>query len=280
MDENQKLYTLFCKIETVLYNYAVAKDLRRQNKRTWSMTAYYYTLLHCARTICYMSVEDFPTQHDGFAKFLIGQPCGRITSWLNSTSNHGVRFALSLNNIIESLNSKTGKSEEDITRNLEDLGAELSGTKRMREMSNYEAFIMAHQTAHISVTPSLNKGLSNIESIVKKEVKVLLEYYIDFINTLNGDVKNTYIEFLKNTTPRFAAIKYLDNMLDESKIDKNIRKEVMDLINGILPKLVYDNNYDNHLEDFFDSITLEHFFEKNEKMRKLREDIDALANIG
>jgi len=65
---DKKFYVGFCILATSLNDYAVGRSLHRQNKLDWACTAYYYSLVHALRLVCFLVYGDFPMRHDNLAK--------------------------------------------------------------------------------------------------------------------------------------------------------------------------------------------------------------------
>ena len=71
--EIKNFYTLFCEVFTAFYNYAIAKRLFENKVYSWSITSYYYSLMHCGRAICFISLNCFPKRHKDLHDFLNGK---------------------------------------------------------------------------------------------------------------------------------------------------------------------------------------------------------------
>lgn len=79
--EIKTFYTLFCEVFTAFHNYAVAKKLFQNKIFSWALPSFYYSLMHCGRAICFVSLNCFPKGHDDLHKLLSGEEIRNRKFW-------------------------------------------------------------------------------------------------------------------------------------------------------------------------------------------------------
>lgn len=154
---DQKFYAAFCLLGAACSDYAVGIDLNNERKLTWAVTASYYALVHCGRLACFIALGDFPTSHLHLKQlFMEGQVAGR--TWMG-------RFKGFLDADDQDIEPQRNFSRDDLVAHFphavgiqaqfEEWGQILSKAKDLRNDSNYEGLLIAHEYNHVKVTEAL-----------------------------------------------------------------------------------------------------------------------------
>ncbi len=249
-DEIKRFYTLFCEVFTAFHNHAVAKKLFKNKIYSWSLTAYYYSLMHCGRAICYMSLNCFPKRHEDLHKLLKGKNLNNNVKFWKLESPEGVNETHDFEELIRGLPQINGGEREKIRR----LGNYLEKIKKIREFNSYEMFIVAHQIEHAVSSPKLQEGTKKIDKIV--------EDYLIFISKLlfhYTEQKGEHFKaFLLDKNPNYKwAFEYLRKSLREQKLNEGIIKRIIKP--NLLDRLKCKTNCP---DEFYDTISFELFGEK------------------
>jgi len=297
--QDRKFYVAFCMLESTLSNYAVARDLHVHNKLDWACTTYYYSLVHALRLICFMAKGDFPRRHDKLAELFKGETSrGKwLTNFLRQCQNSGVNVNetdFSLQDIISALSSGTASETE---RKFRRWGEILDKARDLRNDSNYEGLIIAHEHAHIRVT----EDFRNLALVLKKAAEEILpEVIIIFRNFIDQHGRRDYWYAFLNYQERLEGVYYLKDVLkykllgragiiwspQESEIQHSTA--IFDISNG--EQIIRDisewlqplrlNAIENVLaEEVRENIQFGIFNEKRSLMKSFREDIAELGRI-
>lgn len=262
------LYTLYCQIVTSLYNFAIAKELQIQNKLSWSAVAYYYSLLHIGRGLCFMGIGDFPIMHEKLRDLLKGKDLTTQNARLWKKRNQSINFQ----DLKRGLAEKTASDENEVECQLKNLGRLLSKVSMIRNMSNYEMYIIAHQVDHQLVTAILSDGLIKLEKHVRLQLSTLVDYYRKYIQNLEN-LKEEYIAFLQDKGSRKWALGYFEKTLKKQQISEPLINEVVKTTNPILG---LSCELKQCPEKFYRPISVSEFEGKVGKMIKLKKSFEKL----
>ncbi|HXF05619.1 MAG TPA: hypothetical protein VNM72_09410 [Blastocatellia bacterium] len=190
--QDQKFYTAFCLLESACGDYAIGVDLYLQRKLNWACTVFYYSLVHAARLLCFLAEGDFPTGHSALGDlFTRGNVRGR--TWLQGDigrylqETEGVRLSLSqfaLDNLVACFSGENtiNQCPDDLRRRFQRWGHLLSKARDLRNDSNYEGLLIAHEFNHQRVTRNffrLASVLGKAAEIVLPEAIALFKLFID-----------------------------------------------------------------------------------------------------
>jgi hypothetical protein len=193
LHQDQKFYTAFCLLESACGDYAIGVDLYIQRKVNWACTVFYYSLVHSVRLTCFLAMGDFPTGHrelgDLFAR---GNVRGR--SWLEGDVGRYIRereritlspsrdFSLCSLVAYFSESSAPNQGFDKLQRKFERWGYVLSRARDLRNDSNYEGLLIAHEYNHQRVTRDffrLAVVLRKAAEAVLSEAVTLFKLFID-----------------------------------------------------------------------------------------------------
>ncbi|MCJ7646001.1 hypothetical protein MUO65_03725 [bacterium] len=162
-------------------------------KLNWSTTASYYSIVHSSRMIVFTAVGDFPTQHNALSGLFAGnkRPCK--LNWLrrfasdytHHPNDNGATFSRQelCNHYREALKLEHA---EDLIRHV---GVFLNKAKELRNDSNYEALLMAHEYMHVSVSDSfrrLSQTMADAAKFCLEAATKCFKHYLEFDTSLDN----------------------------------------------------------------------------------------------
>lgn len=219
--QDQKFYTAFCLLESACGDYAIGVDLSLQQKLNWACTVFYYSLAHAARLACFLAEGDFPTGHRELGNlFIRGRVGGR--TWLEGDigryirEKEGVELSLSrefaLDNLVTCFSGESAMNQcpDDLRRRFERWGRPLSRARDLRNDSNYEGLLIAHEYHHQRVTRDFFRLASVLRKAAKAVVPEAIALFKLFINS--HPRKEHWYAFL-NWAARREGIYYLEDSL-------------------------------------------------------------------
>lgn len=265
-DEIKRFYTLFCEVFTAFHNYAVAKKLFENKIYSWSLTAYYYSLMHCGRAICYMSLNCFPKRHEDLHKLLRGENLNNRVKFWRLESPEGVNETHNFEELIRRLPQINGGEREKIRR----LGNYLEKIKKIREFNSYEMFIVAHQTEHAVLSPKLQEGTEKIDKIVEDYLIFISKLLFHYTEQKGEHFKAFLLD--KNQNDKWA-FEYLRKSLREQKLDEGIIERIIKP--NLLDRLACGTNCPN---EFYDKISFRLFDEKQGIIKNFMRLFDEVKN--
>lgn len=261
--EIKKMYELYCQLFTILHDYAVGVELSKTKRLAWAIAANYYSLMHCGRFICLLSGISYPQKHKDLIELFKGKNV--------KERNREIDF----NYIVSELRrfSQCNEIEERLKR----LGAILKKIKKLREDSNYEYFIVAHQVEH----PFFSSELCDAYEVIKRAnegyISFVLDLYCEYINSLPY---GKYVAaFLKDRSPprRHWGLSYIKRSFKKQEISEETINSIFQLINKHLLKNIQTNIQLD--ESFFQPIKFREFNEKSEKMLEFKGDVEKLKRL-
>jgi uncharacterized protein (UPF0332 family) len=271
-EEIKKFYTLFCEIFTAFHNYATAKKLSKSKIYTWSLTAYYYSLMHCGRAICYMALKCFPKRHEALHKFLKGENLERREKFWKLDEPKGISEQHTFEELLENLpvNNNSVKSK------IKKLGEYLEKIKKVREFNSYEMFIVAHQIEHYVLSPKLKKGSIKICQIVKNYLIFVMDLFFAYVQPKADYFKAFLLDRNQNNK---WAFEYLLRTLSKQRFGKSIIEEVKTVINDqLLSRISVQMECP---DSFYEPISFQVFSGKSQIINdfiKLIDDVDNETN--
>lgn len=251
-EERRKFYTLFCEVFTAFHNYAIAKRLFQNKVYSWSLVSYYYSLMHCGRFICFMSLNCFPIGHKDLHELLSGENINNRLFW-KLRYPKGIEESHNFSELINELNQINSSNESRI----KELGKNLERIKEVRKFNSYEMFIIAHQINHL-LSLELENGTKRINKIVKKYLKFVIDLLFNYV-----EKKSDYFKaFLLDRNQYYKwAFKYLIKSLETQNFDSGIIDEIEGIIKkGLLNKISIQIECPNI---FYNPISFELFESKN-----------------
>lgn len=296
--KDRKFYVAFCLLESTLSDYAIARDLHFHNKLNWACTIYYYSLFHALRLICFIAKGDFPIRHTELTKPFKGETCkGKwLSNFLSHSQNSGVNLAetdFSLQDIVSALSSETATEVEHKLRRWGDI---LDKARDLRNDSNYEGLIMAHEYAHLLVTEDLRSLAELLMNAAEEILPGVIGFFKNFVD--QQDRKDYWYAFL-NYREGGEGLCYLEDMLKykllgrgthwalpESEIERsatcfdiNSGEEIIRYVHQWVCPLRLSAINNVFAEEVRDNIRLGIFNEKRSLMKRFGNKIRSLRQI-
>lgn len=285
---DQKFYTAFCILQSAMSDYALGCDLKSRNCLNWSATAYYYSMVHSSRLICFLAEGDFPTNHQKLASLFSSS--GNVkTTWLNNfNGTPGIDTSRS-----QISNYYAGSSL--ITDSLlEKMGNVLIHSCDCRNDSNYEMLLMAHELNHEYVSPSFDKLTRSLNIHAESFIQVAIDAFKIFVDT-NGGTQNprsnywySYLNWHEENEGLGHIIKFITHRL-QSNLSSRGREEspnrtqfITSTINKIdqwvkpLKNHPIDENFANEVHE---NIEYGIFIGKKNIMQDFSRNVDELGKI-
>ena len=164
-------------MESALGDYAVARDLHCHNKLNWASTAYYYSIVHALRLMCFIAKGDFPEGHSELARLYKDGKCDNKKTWLCNFASVD-RTSFSREQIEEYFRQSSSLS--DIL--LREWGEILDTARECRNDSNYEGLIIAHEYKHSHVTVDFNRLADVLRGACERALPKVIFLFKNFID--------------------------------------------------------------------------------------------------
>lgn len=161
---SQHWYVSFCLLMFAVQDYLTGVFLKQSGNINWAVTCHYYSMVHTGRLLSFITVGDFPTRH-GALRSLFPFPRNRHCSgesnpisfdWLKGLTKDTcprtyvyvdvTDFREELQTIFQS------EQSEVIDGNIKTFGAAFCALGKLRNESNYESLLIAHEKHHDRVT--------------------------------------------------------------------------------------------------------------------------------
>jgi hypothetical protein len=283
---DQCFYVGFALLASGLNDYAVGRDLHLSKKLSWSASAYYYSMVHSARLALFLVFGDFPTGHGPLANCFANGCRGRTHFWFTE-------FAEGIADPIERSDANDYKRQEVVLR-CERLGLDrreadlmceqwakiLQQAKRLREDSNYESLLIAHEHNHILVT----RAFEELCGLLQASAERILTDAVQLFNAVitNSPRGTHWLAFLNHaSSPPDLSLRIHDRegiLYIEASL-RNIlehTQSINDALSLVQPLRSTDLANPLLADEVYRHIVIDVFSEKTNKMRKFRDEIAKL----
>lgn len=283
----QKFYTTLCLYTSASLDFGVGIDLKDRDILNWSVTASYYSILHSARMIVFAAVGDYMMNHTKISDFFSpNNPVNRenkyYTNWLKKFKKDfdkhidGEKAEFTLDEFCNYYKDELYLEEPFETFRC--IGYILRNAKDLRNNTNYEPLLIAHEYKHIKVTNSfkeLSELMSNgAEKCLKCATKCLKSHLESDTEPFErkNDLKYFIKEHIKN-----RIYSPIENKIRNSFVLEKIKDCIKPLYRICLER-------DKSTLKFFEiikQVSMEMFSAKTELMRSFDNKIEELReNIG
>ncbi|MHC9539382.1 MAG: hypothetical protein AB9903_07655 [Vulcanimicrobiota bacterium] len=293
----QKFYITLCQLISGSLDYALGCYLRDREILSWSVTASYYSMVHFARMIIFIAKGDFPKGHD-----LIGNFFSADGNFLNKKKKPIQRWLSGFLKQIEKQRTKREEEQREVkidesqpytfdnmcmfynndydingfSSELTKLGKIFNQARTLRNDSNYEPLLIAHEYRHDTISEDF-KELAECMSLGAKQIfktgiKAFI-HYLKYDRSLDGK-REIFKCFV------YKYLKFRIYIQIESRVkDKKYRDEVKELFT-LLQDYVssYSNVDSNSIEEIDTAVSMEIFNEKTELMQGFQEKIGCLKS--
>ncbi|MEA5516143.1 hypothetical protein [Nodularia sp. UHCC 0506] len=282
----QKLYVALCLYISAASDFAVGIDLKNNDKLNWSTTASYYSILHSARLIIFLAVGDYPQQngHEDIRNLFRGQNRSGNTNlfsgnWLKKLArNAGFQSSPEDKFTLAQLCSyyKDCLQFPNSDRLFPTIGKILKDAKTLRNNSNYDALLMAHEWHHKQVEDDFIKLSNSMSDGAKLCLKISTQCF------------KSYISYASEIDLRREETKYLVKHYIAGRLYPSISQRIEDqsILNTVkectrkLDDLQYDmeniKDSNNKLDEFEKSFLRDNFGEKQKLMHDFNRDVNNL----
>lgn len=288
----QRFYVAFCLLTSSIQDRLLGLKEQKDNNLNWSATCSYYSLVHAARLLSFLALGDFPTSHGVLRRLLLEEAGGARNrppphdgypfDWLRGFTQvaeleHtwgrprvGAANIESFRSVILGYLLEIGV--RDAAVKLARLGRILDAAAPLRNNSNYEALLIAHEYRHIRVTSAFERLAEYMAQAAESSVPFAIEAFNRFFRN-DPDL----------ATNHEAYASFLYHYLHERILNAVQRKlrgyadlaekltEVVALIDAPCAAARYD-----HLED---QISIGIFGQKARLMYDFDSKIESLARI-
>lgn len=227
---DQKFYSGFCILMSACSDYTIGVDLYQERKLNWAATTMYYSLIHSGRLVCFLSIGDFPTGHGQLGQlFARGETKGG--SWLDAykkkrfidLGNERVenRFALSeIHQVLRNMGVASRSIEEASTV----FGIVLPRACELRNDSNYEGLLIAHQYRHVIVTKEFQQLVAAFNKASSYLIPAVVNMFQQFVDS--SPRKDLWRAFLNWRAER-EGLYYLEDSLQDKVLNRRAIRHVL-----------------------------------------------------
>lgn len=184
---DQCFYIGFALLAAGVNDYAVGRDLHLSRKLNWAASAYYYSMVHAGRLALFLVYGDFPTGHGPLAQAFGDGVRGRrfwfaeFTRGMTPAPDQSDPNDYNRREVV-SRYERVGLDRREADRMFAQWSDVLQRAKRLREDSNYESLLIAHEHNHVLVTQAfenLCEVLQNCAERVLADAVHLFKLVID-----------------------------------------------------------------------------------------------------
>lgn len=297
--QDKKFYVAFCMLESALSDYAIARDLHLHNKLNWACITYYYSLIHALRLICFMAKGDFPKRHDKLAYLFKGKNVngGWLEIFLRQSENNSTKVNTVKLNLQDIISSPVLENTCNVEQKLRRWGDILDKARNLRNYTNYEGLIIAHEHAHMKVTENLRDLAKLLKKAAEEILPEVIEFFKNFIDS-SHDRKDYWYAFL-NYQEKSEGLYYLKDtlkykLLGKTRIfsssqeyyesstivfDKPKGKPIIEIIWGWLNSLRINIDDNKSAEEVWKNIQSRIFSTKRSLMKSFGDKIENLRQI-
>jgi uncharacterized protein (UPF0332 family) len=273
----QKFYIGFCLSTSAAADLAVAYQLKDTNKLNWSTAAGYYSMVHSSRLIMFIGAGDFPISHSALVGFYKNnKDC--TGDWFKKllgssldieySSKNKIIFADLMEYYFNTINFRNVKEYLKI------IGPIISKAIALRNDSNYEALIMAHEYQHDYISDDfqdLSKAmLGSARIILSIAIKCFIQYLLN----------DRMLEGRRNLFRCFASEYAQKRIIDSIMV--RCGAPYVDLIRSEISELIFEDssvvaNQIYQAQGLETEVSYNIFGAKSVQMLQFRDKINKLA---
>ncbi|WP_414752683.1 HEPN domain-containing protein [Anabaena sp. CCY 9910] len=255
-------------------DFAVGIDLKNSGKLNWSTTASYYSIFHSARLIIFLALGNYPQDHNISQLFARNSANTRDPLKLNALkfNSHQVALTTTISDYYKDLLNLP--NSEFLFNSMNEI---LSNAKKLRNNSNYDALLMAHEWHHINVTNDfvkLSDSMSNGAKLCLKIASNCFENYIIY----DAEIRQNR-EKIKYLVKNYI-VRRLYPSISERIQDKNVLNTVIlctQRLENISNEFEINTDIENQLNEFEKSFLISNFSQKKNLMDNFNTDVQTLA---
>lgn len=195
----QRFYVAFCLLMSSVQDSILGQKERQSNNLNWSATCSYYSLVHAGRLLCFLALGDYPMQHNRLRDIF----SGRQQAYRNRPSAHdGYPFDwLRGFATFTGVNPRQGFDDEvrstpefrqmiatyldqaqvpNVEERLTGFGSKLAAAAPLRNDSNYEALLIAHEYRHETISNAFDNLSLNMATAAESSLLFLIDAFNGF----------------------------------------------------------------------------------------------------
>lgn len=275
----QRFYIAFCLLNSAIFDYSVGLDLKTQKKLNWSASCFYYSMVHCARLLLFIPFGNYPCSHSGMISYLENNANHVTFNWLDDFLNNTKELRIFNKKVYNKNYLVELYKEKYLISNFESrfnkFTSALGNSKRLREDSNYEALLIAHENFH----PLLETFFNDLTDVISNKSKFVLDFAIEIIK------KHIEVDF--NDAYSFEIKSFINHELSnnvKNRIFTRINSEECKLeINRLLENIMFHEDLKSRNEPKWvtkleKSFSMSIFSEKSALFRNFRDKINNLRD--
>ncbi|MCK4653681.1 MAG: hypothetical protein KAU01_04480 [Candidatus Cloacimonetes bacterium] len=275
---NQRFYIAFCLLMSSIHDTFIGLKEKEQKNLNWSVTCSYYALIHAGRLLTFLALGDYPTQHNKLRDLYNEESSVLQNNWLSdfirvstlgelTTINDNKKIDNPLNLIyqyFEFINVDNSK------KRLKKFGELLYIAAKLRNDSNYESLLIAHEYYHNTISKAFEKLANNMTDATKFSLELLIDVFTKFVENdpIFQENRDSYKCFLYN----YSKIRIYDSI----KVKLSGHNSLITKL-GKVKKSIQTYCADSPFEFIEESITMNVFKGKGKLMENFQERIDNLS---
>lgn len=275
-------YISFCLMASAIQDFLSGSVLRDSGNLNWAVTCRYYSMVHTGRLLSFITVGDFPTQHRSLQDIYDGdamqiRPVG--FDWLSRFPGSGCsRPRVEVYALLAEMQqlAKLTPDAASFESRLQSFGRRMPHLASLRNDSNYEALLIAHEQNHIRVT-DLFRRMEKAASVAASEAIELSSTayctYMEGHPLLEADratylaASNHYVQEVMK--PRITA-KLAGNTAVESELESLARR--LGVVAPNLPDLA------QAIHKVSEHVKMAHFSSKRSLFDSVRDKVATLED--
>lgn len=214
----QRFYVAFCLLMSSIQDCLIGLKEREFQNLNWSATCSYYSLVHAGRLLTFLPLGDYPTSHSKLRSLL--SPTGSAGGG-RPAQRHGYPFDWLLDftrmadagrqvRQVQAQVPELGELRLLIIQYLEEVGVTDAATRldgfgnlfqtagQLRNDSNYEALLIAHEYQHNKLTYAFDKLAEHMANAADSTLLLAIDAFNGFLRS-DPDLqenRNVYYNFL------------------------------------------------------------------------------------
>lgn len=178
----QHWYVTFCLLMSAIQDSLIGMALQDKKNLNWSVTTSYYGMIHTGRLLCFVISGSFPKGHYDLCNLLKDSTQPVQLNWLQkfvkdlgprAAEETDVRTSLCRRDIADKLK----RWDSGIVPELESFSNRMDKLRRLRNNSNYEALLIAHEKKHVIVTDCFAKLAVSAQAAARDSMKLAARIY-------------------------------------------------------------------------------------------------------
>jgi hypothetical protein len=260
-------------------DYLTGIVLKDQSNLNWSATASYYGMVHTGRLLCFVLVGSFPKNHAKLIRLL--KPNGSVPlDWLPTfvgdlsarpEYEEDVRSSASRRDILDKLE----KWDSEILPSLDTFARMLEKAKDLRNNSNYEALLIAHEKKHVIVTDCFTRLAECAQAAARDSLELAVKIYrlyMEKSSLLNN--KRDVFKLLSNDYVKGRMYMGIKEKLHSSRPASDALRRLSKTLMFSLSTESRDETSSDEIEDF---ISIHKFGGKTILMENFRGKVENLC---